>query len=254
MSQSKLPSTLKTYSVLPDNRSPLERALELALSEALYSIDHPYPELLDAQKTRKGAISTLAAEKQVPIWDTEDTEQVKRNLAGNAWKVRQLSGTKAGLALALESFEFLSEIKSWYQQVPKTEPYSLDIVAWEKGNKPVNVANAKKLMAFIEDTKSERDNIELSLMFGVETTLGLAGARAPSINVKQADASGALWPMPKASVSLSIAAAIPPAVTIQPLNLQVIIPVIKSYGRLGITALADHYSFTLSPVNAKAII
>ncbi|RBO82632.1 phage tail protein I [Marinomonas aquiplantarum] len=254
MSQSNLPSTLKTYSVLPDNRSSLERALELVLSEALYSINHPYPELLYAYKTQKEVVSNLAAEKQVPIWDTEDTEQVKRNLAGNAWKVRQLSGTKAGLALALESFEFLSEIKSWYQQVPKTEPYSLDIVAWEKGNKPVNVTNAKKLMAYIENTKSERDNIELSLMFGVETSLGLVGARAPSINVKEAQAGANLWPMPKASVSLSIAAAIPPAVTIQPLNLQAFIPVIKSYGQLGITASASHHSFTISPVHAKAII
>lgn len=254
MSQSKLPSALKTYSVLPDNRSPLERALELALSETLYSIDHPYPELLDAQKAPKEAVSTLAAEKQVPIWDTEDTEQVKRNLAGNAWKIRQLSGTKAGLALALESFEFLSEIKSWYQQVPRREPYSLDIVAWERGNKPVNVANAKKLLAYIEDTKSERDNIELSLMFGVETSFGLAGARAPSISVKKAEAGANLWPMPRASVSLSFAAAIPPAVNIQPINLRAIVPVIKSYGRLGVAALADHYSLTISPVSAKAII
>lgn len=254
MSQSTLPSTLKAYSVLPDNRSPLERALELALSKALFSIDHPYPELLDAQKTPKESIATLASEKQVPIWDTDDTEKVKRNLAGNSWKVRQLSGTKAGISLALKSFEFLSEIKPWYQQSPMREPYSLDIIAWEKGNKPVNVANAKKLMAYIEDTKSERDNIELSLMFGVETTLGLTGARAPSTNVKEAEASGDLWPMPKASMSLSVSAAIPPAVTVQPLNLLAVVPVIKGYGRLSLAAVADHYSFTISQVNAKAIL
>ena len=254
MSQSKLPSALKTYSVLPDNRSALERALELSLSEQLYAVPHPYPQLLDAWQTNIDVLPYLAAERQLPVWDTADTEHVKRNLAGNAWQVRRLSGTRAGLNMALESFDFLSEIKPWYKQTPQAQPYSLEIVAWEKGNKPVNVANVKKLLAYIEDTQSERDQIELSLMFGVETGLGLAGARAPTTNIKDTCGEAGLWPMPDANLSLSVAAAVPPAVNIQPLNLQAVVPVIKGYGQLGITAVAAHYSFTVSAVSAKAVL
>lgn len=106
MSQSTLPSALKTYSVLPDNRSALERALELSLTQQMYAVDHPYPQLLDAWHTSIDVVPYLAAERQLPVWDTADSEHVKRSLAGNAWQIRQLSGTRAGLNMALESFDF----------------------------------------------------------------------------------------------------------------------------------------------------
>ena len=252
MSQSKLPSALKTYSVLPDNKSALERSLELSLSQQLYAVPHHYPQLLDASKTRIDVVPYLAAERQLPVWDATDSEQVKRNLAGNGWKIRKLSGTKAGLKLALNSFEFESTVTPWHQMEPIGIPYQIEIVAWEKGNKPVDVANVKKLLAYIEETQSERDQVELSLMFGVETSLGLAGARAPSINVKAASGEASLWPMPDASLSLSVAAAIPPAVNIQPLKLQAVVPVITGFSHIGMTAVAGHYSLTVSAVSAKA--
>ncbi|MDW2121614.1 phage tail protein I [Vibrio sp. 2026] len=254
MSQSKLPSALKTYSVLPDNRSALERALELSLSQQLYSVDNPYPNLLDAWHTPIEVVPYLAAERQLPVWDTSDPDHIKRNLAGNAWQVRRLSGTRAGLQMALESFDFLSEIKPWYQQEPQGQPYSLEIVAWEKGNKPVNVANVKKLLAYIEDTQSERDQIELSLMFGVETSMGMAGARAPVTNVKETDGQASLWPMPDASMSFAMAGAVPPAVNVSPMDAKAVIPVIAGYGQMNITGYAAHYSVTVSAINARATL
>jgi len=254
LSQSKLPSALKTYSVLPDNKSSLERGLELSLSQQLYAVSNPYPQLLDAQNTSIDVVPYIAAERQLPVWDTLGPEHIKRNLAGNAWKIRRLSGTRAGLNMALESFDFMSEITPWHQQVPQGEPYSLDIVAWEKGNKPVNVENAIKLLAYIEDTKSERDNIELSLMFGVETGLGMAGARAPATNINDTSGEADLWPMPDANMFLSVAGAVPPAVNVQPMNLLAVIPVISGYAEFGTMAVAAHYSVTISAVNAKAIL
>ncbi|NRD72691.1 phage tail protein I [Shewanella sp. VB17] len=254
MSQSTLPSALKTYSVLPDNRSALERALELSLTQQMYAVDHPYPQLLDAWHTSIDVVPYLAAERQLPVWDTADSEHVKRSLAGNAWQIRQLSGTRAGLNMALESFDFLSEIKPWYQQTPQGQPYSLEVIAWEKGNKPVNVANVKKLQAYIADTQSERDKIELSLMFGVETSLRLTGSGAPSTNIKNTHGEAGLWPMPSAKVFLSVAAAVPPAINIHPLNLQAAVPIITGYGQVGMTAVAAHYSVTASSVSAIAVL
>lgn len=254
MSQSTLPSALKTYSVLPDNRSALERGLELALSEELYAVPQPYPQLLDARYTQPNMLPYLAAERQLPVWDSADADHIKRNLTGNAWQVRRLSGTRAGLKMALESLDFLSEITPWYKQVPQAAPYNLAVLAWEKGNKPVNVANVHKLMAYIADSKSERDVIELSLMFGVETQLGLAGARAPATNVKETHGAAGLWPMPNATVSLAIAGGALPGINIQPLNLLAITPIVSGYAQLGITAIAGHYSITVSAVNASAVI
>jgi phage tail P2-like protein len=253
LSQSTLPSALKTYSVLPDNRSPLERGLELALSEQLYAIKQPYPELLNAAKAPINIVTYLASERQLPVWDSTDPESTQRKLTGNAWQVRRLSGTRSGLKMALESLDFLSEVKPWYQQVPQAAPYHLSIIAWEKGNKPVNVSNVHKLLAYINDSKSERDVIELSLMFGVETQLSLAGAAAPPTNVNKKLASAALWPMPAASISVAVGGGISPGINIQPLNLLAIVPVISGYAQVGITAAAGHYSISVSAISASAV-
>jgi len=162
LTQSKLPSGLKTYSVLPDNRSPLERALELALSEALYSIDHSYPELLDAQKTRKEAIATLGIDRQVPVWDSTDAEQIKRNRAEHAWRNRQLSGTRAGFLKALDQMGFGSKITPWFTLSPVGSPYYFRIWVYATDRVLTPEINARIDQLLIE-MKSERDTYELNL-------------------------------------------------------------------------------------------
>lgn len=253
MSQSKLPSALKTYSVLPDNQSGLERALEISLSAQVYGIDNPYPQLLDARNTSNAVVPYLAAERQLPVWDVSDADHVKRSLAGNAWQVRRLSGTRAGLKLALDSFDFMSELKAWHQQDPVGEPYSLEIIAWEKGNKPINVDNVHKLIAYIDDTKSERDNIELSLVFGVETSIGMAGAIAPAINSKRTDSGASIWPMPDAVFNCAIAGAASAGTSINQVNAKAVVSVITGCCELNITAYAAHTGVTVSDINARAI-
>lgn len=219
MSQSKLASALKTYSVLPDNYSPLERALELSLNQQLANIEHPYPNLLDAFSSSMDVVPAIAAERLVPIWDVSDSDEVKRNLAGNAWQIRRLSGTPAGLKLALDSFEFQSEITPWYEQSPQADPYHLDVVAWEKGNKPVDVANAKKLISYIDDTKSERDVVTLSLAFSVSADFGVAGGIPSGVSVTGTHAKAQLPPMLSTCASLTLVGAAAVGVSINPLRL-----------------------------------
>ncbi|QMV14739.1 phage tail protein I [Vibrio spartinae] len=254
MNQSKLPLALKTYSVLPDNRSPLERSMELSFSQQIYGIGNPYPHLLDAQKTAFEIVPYIASEFQLPVWDTSDPEPVKRNLAGHAWQVRKMSGTRAGLKLALESFDFQSQIKPWYQQQPQGQPYSLEIVAWEKGNKPVDVANVKKLLAYIEDTKSERDQIELSLMFGVETSIEIAGAIAPVTNTRETSGYAQLWAMPDATIDFSINGGAAPGLNVSAVEASAVIPAIVGHGQINMTGYSAHYNITVLTINARATL
>ncbi|MBJ7536639.1 phage tail protein I [Marinomonas transparens] len=163
MTQSKLPSGMQTYSVLPDNRSPLERALELALSEALYAIDHPYPELLDAQHTLENAISTLGIERQVLVWDSEDSEQVQRKRAENAWRNRLLSGTRSGFIKALEQMGFGSEVTPWFALSPTRDPYHFQV--WVYCSDRLLTAEINiRIDALFEEMKSERDVYEINLL------------------------------------------------------------------------------------------
>ena len=57
------------YSLLPDNRSPLERGLELAFTELLTSMVSPFPDLLNAHKTPTHMLPYLAQDRGVLEWD-----------------------------------------------------------------------------------------------------------------------------------------------------------------------------------------
>jgi len=202
LSQSKLASALKTYSVLPDNYSPLERALELSLNQQLANIEHPYPNLLDAFSSSMDVVPAIAAERLVPIWDVNDSDEVKRNLAGNAWQVRKLSGTREGLKLALDSLGFIGEIKPWYQT--NSEPYSFEVLAWAKGNAEVNPENLTKLLAYIDDIKSERDNYQIALTFGLESSSCFSGALERSVNLFDDELTGELAPVVEIPATTSL--------------------------------------------------
>ncbi|EOD9110304.1 phage tail protein I [Vibrio parahaemolyticus] len=239
------------YSLLPDNRSSLERGLEEAFSDLLYEVLSPYPVLLDAKKTPAHMLPYLAQERSVPEWDPEDPEHIKRQIVDKAWEVRRLSGTRAGIKLVLQTLDYESQVTPWFKMDENTKPYTLEVLAWEKGNKPVDVAKAKRLIAHLNETKSCRDTIELGLVFGVETQLGMAGASAPPTNVKETDGKAALWPMPDASMSFAIAGAIPNAINVAPLSL---VATVVPYQVLGQSAAAGGgYSLSVSPITARAI-
>jgi len=162
LTQSKLPSGLKTYSVLPDNKSPLERGLELALSEVLFSVNHAYPELLDAQETPQVAITSLGIEHQVPVWDSEDSELIKRNRVQFAWRNRQLSGTRMGFIKALDQMGFGSDVTPWFQFSPARAPYFFQI--WVYCSDQVLTAEINtRIDELLTEMKSERDTYELNL-------------------------------------------------------------------------------------------
>lgn len=223
MSQSTLPSSLKTYSVLPDNRSALERALELSLSQQLYSVPHYYPQLLDARHTPIDVVPHIAAERQLPVWDITDPENVKRKLVGNAWQVRRLSGTRTGLKMALESFDFQSEITPWHKQTPQGEPYSLEVVAWEKNNKPMDVANVQKLMKYIDETQSLRDQADLFLSYGVEFKFGIVGAAPVPVAIRNTEVEAELWPLPDARFGFGISGGITRGINVCSLSCRAIV-------------------------------
>ncbi|MBJ7539898.1 phage tail protein I [Marinomonas transparens] len=162
MTQSKLPSGLKAYSVLPDNRSPLERALELALSESLYSIDHPFPELLNAQSTTVEAVAPLGIDHQVPVWDREDSEAVKRDRVEHAWRNRQKSGTRSGFLDSLQQMGFGSEVTPWFKLSPVAAPYFFQVWVYCSDRVLTPEINTRIDELLIE-MKSERDTYELNL-------------------------------------------------------------------------------------------
>ncbi|MFR9656404.1 MAG: phage tail protein I [Rikenellaceae bacterium] len=174
---------MSEYSLLPDNRSPLERGLELAFTQLLYESENPYPALLNPRQTKKPMLPYLAQDRGVPEWDSAAPESEQRQTVANAWPVRRLAGTRKGLMLAMDSLEYDAEVTPWYQMAPRGQPYHFELVAWKRQNAPINQDVVHRMIAHIEDAKSERDSYELILAFGVETGLALSSVPDRGITI-----------------------------------------------------------------------
>ena len=162
MSQSKLASALKTYSVLPDNYSPLERALELSLNQQLANIKHPYPNLLDAFSSSMDVVPAIAAERLVPVWESSDSDEVKRARANNAWIFRKTAGTRQGLIKSINDLGFNCVVTPWFKMTPQGAPYTFSIWAYCL-DQVLTEEIDHRLDALILEMKSERDVHELYL-------------------------------------------------------------------------------------------
>ncbi len=220
METSTLPSSLNEFSLLPDNRSHLERGLELSFSQHIYGVMPPLPGLLDGQQTPVDALPFLALERQVSEWREDYTDDIKRQVTASSWPVKRQSGTRSGIKRALSTLNFACRVTPWHQQTPKGEPYHLDVLAWSQNNAPINLEDAQRLEGYLNEVKSERDVINLALTFGVESSLGLAAAIAPAVNVHHLEQTAILPPPVETPMTLGLTMAPAPMTTINHLTLK----------------------------------
>ena len=250
MSQSTFESKPSSYSLLTDNASPLERALEHTLSKHLEQVAPPLPHLRNAHQTPESALPHLAADRMVTYWKKEDSSKIKRHQVASAQIERKKSGTREGVGIALDAIGYGCEIKSRYES-PDLPPYTLDVVAWKTDSSSVNKELIENLILKLDDIKSTRDTIELSLLFGVETEIALSGAKSPPTNVSYTDAPAVLWPMPDADVAFGSVggACLPISVN----HLTVKATVIPDEPIASAAPAACSYSLSVSPITVRAI-
>ena len=170
-------------SVLPANRSALERALERAFTELLYSSDNPYPSLKNPEKTPTHILPHLAQDRGVSEWDANAPISEQRRTVANAWPVRRLAGTRKGLLLAMDSLEHDAEVVPWYRMEPRGEPYHFELIAWTRANAPINQAVVSRMIDHLEGAKSERDTYELILALGNQSSIKCSGAVDPGVTI-----------------------------------------------------------------------
>jgi len=159
LTTSSLPLLHQTLSVLPDNRSPLERAMELSLSEQLYRIDLPQPYLFDADQIPEYLLPYLASESLITDWSSDDDLDVRRLTTKRQPLVYRQAGTVDGIRGAIESFGGDVDIEKWYQY--GGDPYHLKATFWVEGE--VKADLYQRLNARTTEAKSERDVIDITI-------------------------------------------------------------------------------------------
>ncbi|MBD1559505.1 phage tail protein I [Vibrio sp. S9_S30] len=250
MSQSTSESKPSSYSLLTDNASPLERALEHTLRKHLDQVAPPLPQLRNANQTPESALPYLAADRMVTYWKKEDSVKIKKAQVASAQVERKKSGTREGISDALNAIGYGSDVRNRYD-LPELPPFTLDVIAWKEDASPVNSELIDQLIEKLDDIKSTRDTIELSLVFGVETKVALGGAKAPSTNVSYTDAPAVLWPMPDADFAFGIAGGACPPISVNHLTVKA--TVIPDEPIASAAPAAGSYSLSVSPITARAI-
>lgn len=181
MSQSISTSSTSNYTLLTENASPLERALEKVFTKALDGVAPPLPELRDANKIPRHLLPHLAAERQVTEWNPSDPEYQKRTTAKNQKLVFKKAGTIEGIGLAVEGLGGDTTVQKWFEY--GGPPYQMKITNWSQNSPTQDVL--ERTIKRVDDAKSLRDTFIVGLGFrsAGKQYVGGGVTIAPRINI-----------------------------------------------------------------------
>jgi phage tail P2-like protein len=154
---------MDAHDLLPPNRTRLEEAFVDAFDNVLSINTDVFSTLLNPETTPLETINTLANDKGVKYWDSDATNQLKREQVKAAWPTRALSGTREAIKGAILGNGFtprFSTIKT---------PYQVDVSALHNGLSPLTAKTLDVLNAQLSDAINERDVLNISIGIGVNS-------------------------------------------------------------------------------------
>lgn len=122
--------------LLAPNSLPAERALEQASAEIIQAV----PLMIRAARTPQTCpthlLPWLAWEYGVDTWNTDWSEQEKRNVIARAAYVHRHRGTRGAILRSLEDLPFQATLTEWFAQTPPGTPYTFGVDLLQDG-KPI---------------------------------------------------------------------------------------------------------------------
>ena len=109
---------------LPPNSTALDRALEANEDAALDGLPLPLRDVWNPQTCPTLLLPWLAWGLSIDVWDTNWTEQVKRDAIANAIEAQRRKGTRATLREVLDRFDPLIEIVEWFEDRDVLDPHT----------------------------------------------------------------------------------------------------------------------------------
>lgn len=137
------------HSLLPLNRTPLERALEVAADEDLKA---GLRTLYNPDTCPAHLLYQLAWAWSVDRWDDSWSEVIKRSVIRSAFFVHAHKGTLGALRRVVEPFGYLIEVQEWWQAKPAGVPgtFALKVGVADSG---IDEQTYQELTRLIEDAK-----------------------------------------------------------------------------------------------------
>ncbi|MFV3403360.1 MULTISPECIES: phage tail protein I [Pseudomonas] len=136
-------------SLLPFNRTPLERALEVAADEDLKA---GLRTLYNPDTCPAHLLYQLAWAWSVDRWDDSWSEAIKRSVIRSAFYVHAHKGTLGALRRVVEPFGYLIEVREWWQLDPPGVPgtFALKVGVESAG---IDESTFLELSRLIEDAR-----------------------------------------------------------------------------------------------------
>lgn len=141
--------------LLPPSATAQERALSEATAR-LSTVPILVRESWNPQTCPASLLPWLAWALSVDEWDTEWTEQEKRDVIQASLMIHRHKGTIGAVRRALTPLGYLVDVVEWWQTTPKGDPYTFSVVMGT-GSKPVNIdlyAKAERIVLTYKNLRS----------------------------------------------------------------------------------------------------
>lgn len=172
----------KFHSLLPPNATAPEIALEQAHAERLAAIPLPLREIRDPDTCPLALLPWLAWEYSVDTWNTDWTEEEKRNAVRRAEFIHRHRGTPAAVEISLSDSPFNTQVVEWFEQSPPGEPYTF-LLNVEQDGRPIVESDIQDLKNAVLRAKNLRSWFSVSFRGAASGNAILAGYMVASETV-----------------------------------------------------------------------
>lgn len=179
-------------SLLPPNSTPLERDLASSLAR-LSDVPVLVREVWDPATCPMDVLPWLAWALSVDTWDSNWTDEQKRQTVASSIAVHRYKGTIGAVEEALAALGFGVRVQEWFNQSPAADPYTFKLLVEVDQigidlsgiNKAIEVALAAK------NLRSHMDLFDLSVVSRAEVYAASAALIGNDITIEY---DGQIWP------------------------------------------------------------
>lgn len=166
--------------LLPPNATPVERAIDRALSRADH-IEVPIRTLWNAQACPEHLLPWLAWAWSVDAWDADWTEQQKRNAIDASVFIHRHKGTPAAVQRAVDVVFSDAEVQEWFDY--GGEPFHFRVVSQGAFASERDYRRLIRLIESAQNARSWLDSIVIRSRISLEITLATVTAQGNRLHM-----------------------------------------------------------------------
>jgi phage tail P2-like protein len=169
-------------SLLPPNATRLEKALQIA-SKRLDDIEVHLRRLWSPDECPEGHLPWLAWSLSLDGWSTDWPISIKRNRVRRAIQIARRKGTVESVRGVVESFGGGVAIREWWQQEPRGEPFTFDLVLTLSGagGMPITAQFIDAVIGEVHRAKPARSHFTFTQGLAASSMIGVCTRGRPAI-------------------------------------------------------------------------